>query len=88
MWWERLLQGSHLAASFVQSASCPIYCGGSAIPWFLAGLCLGVLLGLLCAGFLVILWTSRGFPGSSHPPTQQVPSQHPNHRRRLSAYLE
>lgn len=89
MWWDRLLQGSQFAASVVQSASCPVYCGGSAVPWFLSGLCLGILLGLLSAGVVVFLWTSRGLPGATfHQPHHQVPSQHPHLRRRLSAYLE
>ena len=34
--------------------SCPLHCGASALPWFAAGLCLGLTLALLALAFLAL----------------------------------
>lgn len=88
MWWESVAQGAQVASYLLQSASCPLYCGGSGWPWFLAGLSLGLLFGLGFVGLLVWFWLFRApVVVANCPPTSSVP-QHPQHlRRRLSAYL-
>jgi len=88
MWWDRFSQGAQVASYLLQSATCPLYCGGSGVPWFLAGLCLGLLLGLCFVGLLVWVWLVRSpVVVAICPPASSVP-QHPHQlRRRLSAYL-
>ena len=88
MWLEQLWQGTHVASYLLAAAACPVHCGGSSWPWFVAGLSVGVLVGLCCAGGLLFLWTSAATRVSFPGPPSPVHS-HPTHlRRRLSAYLE
>ena len=91
MWGaEQLLAVASSAGSLLHSFACPLHCGGSSVPWFLSGVCLGFTLCLVLLGFLWVNWTSLDFPRHS----SASPAHHPGRgstvppRRRLSAYLE
>ena len=88
MFLEHLWQGTQVAGYLLQAASCPVHCGGSAWPWLIAGVAVGVLLGLCVAAGLVFLWTSAFVRAPSPGFPSQVPQHHHHLRRRLSAYLE
>lgn len=50
------------------SLACPLHCGGSVLPWFLAGLSVGFLLCLACGIFVVfafLYYTSGAAPPAS-----------------------
>ena len=88
MWWDSFAQGAQVASYLLHSASCPLYCGGSGWPWFLAGLSVGLLVGLCAAGFAVWVWVVRAPVWVANCPQPSSVPQHPQHiRRRLSAYI-
>ena len=88
LWAERLLAGAGVVRELAASLSCPIYCGGSGWPFFLAGLGLGFALGFGVA--LLLLFRILPFILPSAAPSASVPPSPspPLHRRhRLSGYL-
>ena len=88
LWAERLLAGAGVVRELAGSLSCPIYCGGSGWPFFLAGLGLGFALGLGAALLLILrflpLISPAAAPSAVVPPSSS-PSQPRRHR--LSGYL-
>ena len=88
MWLDGFAQGAQVLTYLLHSSSCPLFCGGSGWPWFLAGLCLGLLVGLVAVGAALWFWFVRApVVVTNCPPPASVP-QHPVQlRRRLSAYV-
>lgn len=91
MWGaERVLAAASSAGSLLESFACPLHCGGSCVPWFVAGFSLGLTLCVLGLAALWFHWTSLDFRLAS----TSAPAHHPARgssslvRRRLSAYLE
>ena len=87
-----ILQHWGTLSTFWYSLSCPLHCGSSHLPWFLAGLSSGALIGFLLCLFFIhqILVAFPGFFGVSRAPraspvpaaSSPVPASH-----RLRAYL-
>ena len=83
-WVDRALAGVTLLRDLSYSWSCPLHCGSSLVPSFVAGLSSGLLVGSLL-GFYLACWLFR--PGPSPLPPR--PSEFPRapSRSRLRGYL-
>ena len=68
------------------SLACPVHCSASCGPWFLAGLCLGSLLSIVAAGFVLFGLRHLVFGLSFGGPPPSFPSRAAA-RHRLQAYL-
>ena len=84
VWVERALAGVTLLRDLSYGWSCPLHCGSSLVPSFVAGLSSGLLVGCLCGAYLT-LWLWR-------PPSVPVipkPAEFPRGTRhnRLQGYL-
>ena len=83
-WVDRALAGVTLLRDLSYSWSCPLHCGSSLVPSFVAGLSSGLLVGSLL-GFYLACWLFR--PGPSPLPPR--PSEFPRapSRSQLRGYL-
>ena len=88
MWIDRLLAVAGVLRETSWGLSCPFHCGGSWLVSFVAGLAIGILLGLFVAAvlchYLHPIWTF------AHPPSPVFVGSDPSQlrrRARFSAYL-
>lgn len=89
MWIERVLGVGQVVKELSIGFSCPLYCGGSLLVPFLAGLSSGIVLGIvLTLGFIlcfIVHWPHPGFDRAPSP--HLVPSASSVIRRRLAGYV-
>ena len=98
IWVEQALAASGAVRELLWGWSCPLHCGSSALPFFIAGLSLGICLGIalsigFCYHFLGFISLARHpsadpVPFASHPSSSAVNLDLEVRRRsRLSGYL-